>query len=366
MPNALQCPMVFTQNRKHPGMEAWKPFEGEEYVVFIDESFYKFFDFANEDGNFVHGAVGLPTSRYGEFRRSLASAAHEYFEAFQRLKGTRPKEIKSADLYKVDFAERRRVVLKIRAAMEANGGFIAGFYTGNRGYVMEAIRLDLIHEDGIFAVPDDHTNLYAAKAKTLNLESIGPGQSALISKLLFLPVLAVSYFLTKLGSSFRVVYDPRQKDEDNAVKGSVEGLMASLKNLDKIGIKSRFMGLESSKASHEEFGLQIADLVAGEVRRFFRFNPDLLTCGSDLTLLKFEHQEGETALLGELDGKLYKKGRKLPIPPAVLKKALQPTADCLLPYLRKSLAAGLVTCITEHGIERDVALFDNCFLDICD
>src|SRR5205807_3206273 len=107
------------------------------------------------------------------------------------------------------------------------------------------------------------------------------------------PVMAFVYFLTAFKCDFRVVYDPRNTDEDMAVKNSIEGLMASIRNAEKLGIRSTFLGLTIDTPSHVEVGLQVADLVAGEVRRFFRFNPDLLTSGSDLTLITFEHQDGE-------------------------------------------------------------------------
>jgi hypothetical protein len=142
--------------------------------------------------------------------------------------------------------------------------------------------------------------------------------------------------------------------------------MLKVMKAEKLGINSRFLGLEIGKSSHEEFGLQIADLVAGEVRRFFRFNPDLLTHGSGLGLITFRHQEGEVATVEEIDGVLHKKGRRVQIPPYLLRQALTSNLNCGFPYLRNLLGSGMVTCITEFGTERDVAPFDGCFLDVCD
>lgn len=106
-----------------------------------------------------------------------------------------------------------------------------------------------------------------------------------------------------------------------------------------------------------------ASSVAGEVRRFFRFNPpDLLTSGSDLNLITFEYQDGEEALIDHFG----KKGKQVPIPPPLLKQVLTLNEECALPYFRNLLAAGLVTCITEYGVERDVALFEEQFWDLCD
>jgi hypothetical protein len=243
---------------KVPGRYIWRPFEGQEYTVFVDESFYKFFDFAHDDGNFVHGAVGLPTSRYGYFTEELAPEVDEYKAAYQKFKGTQPDELKSTDLYRVPFPIRQRLMMKLNDALSANGGFIAGFYTSNRGLVMEDIREGLIGH-GIIGVPQDHTHLYNEAVIKLNTAATGPGESALISSILSLPVMAMACFFSVLGCSFRVVYDPRQKDEDTAVKTSVEALMSVLTSAQtRLGIAVTFSGLEIDKRSHEETGLQIA------------------------------------------------------------------------------------------------------------
>lgn len=344
----------------------WQRHTGSEYTVFIDESFYKFFDFSHRDGNFVHGAVGLPTTRYEDFKDAVAPAVGEFKAVFRNTRGLEPRELKSSELYQTAFNSRRRLILTLNGALLANGGFIAGFYTSNRGYVMEKIREDLISEDGVTAVPADHTQLYEAKVTKLNERASGPGKSALISELLFLPIVGIANFFSTFECSFRVAYDPRQAEEDAAVKTAIEDVMGKVMAAEKLGIRSKFLGLEIGKPSHEEFGLQVADLVAGEVRRFFRFNPDLLTLGSGLDLITFEYQDGEEAHLEEIDGQLEKKGRRVPIPRTILKKALTPDEHCALPYLRRLLAAGLVTCVTEFGVERDVALFEQCFLDLCD
>jgi hypothetical protein len=142
--------------------------------------------------------------------------------------------------------------------------------------------------------------------------------------------------------------------------------MSAVAKAEQLGIRSKFLGLEIQRQSHEEFGLQVADLVAGEVRRFFRYNPELLTYGSALNLITFEVQAGEETMLADVDGTLHKKGRQVRIPAHLIKKAITATEDCALPYLRKLLASGLVTCITEFGTERDVALFEGYFMDLCD
>jgi hypothetical protein len=355
---------VSSRPKNIPGRALWQPYAGKEYTVFVDESFFKFFDFTHADGNFVHGTVGVPTERYEDFTVAMRPAVDDYRRAVREATGVEPTELKSSDLYKQPFPVRRRLVLSLNAALAAHGGFVTGFYTSNRGYVMEAIRESL--EDGTTTVPEEHAGLFTEKAKKLNEAESGPGKSDLLGKLLFLPVAATAYFFNDLECPFRMVYDPRDEREDVAVKNTIEKLMAMVMKTEKLGIKSTFLGLEIDKRSHEEFGLQIADIVAGEVRRYFRFNPDLLTHGSGLDLITFEIQDGEVATVEEIDGALHKKGRQVQIPTFLLKKAMKASEDCALPYLRNLLGSGLITCITEFGTERDVALFDGCFLDLCD
>lgn len=258
------------------------------------------------------------------------------------------------------------MLLRIRDAISAHGGFVAGFYTSNRGYVMEKIRVDAVFEGNKKAIPEDHSALYEAKIAQLEREMNGPGQSDLLSSLLSLPMFVFAHFLNSSQCPFVVVCDPRQGDEDFAVKSTIEGLMKVFDNPNVTGVFSRFVSLESQIASHNSVGLQIADILAGESRRFFRFNSELLTYGSGLDLIDFEIREGEEPLLDYRDGRDFKKGRRVRIPPQLLRRSLTPRADTAFGYFRNLLAAGLVTCVTEFGTERDVAIFQGAFLDMCD
>jgi hypothetical protein len=172
----------------------------------------------------VHGAFGLPRSRYEDFKGVITAVVEEFKRDLRQAVAVEPRELKSGDLYKLPFNLRRRLMLKLTAALSTNGGFIAGFYTSNRGYVIEKIRERLISEDGVTAVPADHAQLYEAMVAKLDQRALRPGVSALISELLFLPVVGIANFLSAFECSFRVVYDPRQHDEDVAVTSLIGGV----------------------------------------------------------------------------------------------------------------------------------------------
>lgn len=350
---------VLPQGRRIP-----EEFVGQEYTVFVDESFYRFFDFRQVDGNFAHGVVGLPSRRIKDFELAVVPTIERFYVEFHAASGTRPRELKSTDIYRLAFPARRRFFLRIRDALSNHGGFVAGFYTSNRGYIMEKIREDSVGQ--LKAIPEDHQYLYDAKVAQLEGQMTGPGQSDLIADLLFLPIIVFAHFLNSSQSPFKVICDPRQEHEDTAVKDTIEGMMKALKNPEITGVNSKLISLDAQTASHDSIGLQIADIVAGEVRRFFRYNSELLTEGSGLELIDFEFHEGEDALLDYRFGRVFKKGRRVTIPPRLLRRSLSPRPDTALGYFRNLLAAGLVTCVTEFGTERDVAIFEGNFLDISD
>jgi hypothetical protein len=90
-----------------PGRQIWERHSNREYLIFVDESFYRFFGFADEDGNFCHSAVGVPSDAYARLQELLDSAVDAYRHHVQRSLGAVPNEIK--------FAEFRTLPIRFRA-----------------------------------------------------------------------------------------------------------------------------------------------------------------------------------------------------------------------------------------------------------
>lgn len=346
-----------------PGRESWERFRGEKYVVFVDESFYRFFDFSHVDGNFVHGAVGLPESRYAAFKDRFAPLLEQYFAKCDQALRPKSIELKHTDFKRLPFPFRRKLLLTLNGMLDANGGFIAGFFTSNKGVVMEKIREDLL--DTAKSVPENYGDLYDEKVKSLNAREVGPGRSAQIVDLLLLPISAVGNMLAAFDSRFRIVYDPRHPDEDQAVVKATDGYKQIFENMPSALCVIPFDGIEADATSESELGLQIADLVAGQVRDFFRSNAELLSYGSGLELVTSDSDE-PLEEWKELEGRRFKRGRIVTIPPHIQKRYLNATEDCTLPYLRKVIASGCLTCITEFGQQRLIRLFQGNALDQCD
>ncbi len=165
-----------------------------------------------------------------------------------------------------------------------------------------------------------------------------------------------------------MIYDPRQPAEDQAVKIQAEDYMGILSRPEvqkMMGLSAGGMGLEVSRSSDQELGLQIADIVAGEVRRFFRVNHELLTWGSSLKLVSADSEDELEAVIS-MNGSIFKSGRFIRTPSKIQKGYFKANEQVFLPYLRNSIMSGSLCCFTDFGQERIVRLFQGLLFDLCD
>ena len=253
--------------------------------MFVDESFRGFFEF-EERGYFVHAAVGIPESQY----ETLKSAVAPVFEDYRRLTSAGQREIKHTEFKRLAYRDRRRLAMRIRDAFKAHGVFINVFYSPLRSFVLERVRTRLFLDEQR-EIPVDFKALYEEAAEHLKTEALGPGQSGLIQKLLLLPISGVANMLATFGSSFTVIYDPREKREDKAVIAAIDGVLAAFLNLKDKGVEMRWdlhdfvKGFVHDRRSEDEIGLQMADLMAGETRAFFDANPEQMEFAASRKLI---------------------------------------------------------------------------------
>lgn len=347
-----------------PNLKRWSEYSGEQYYVFIDESFFRFFDFKHPDGNFVHGAFGIPAMEYAAFVSDIQPLLQEYYSKVPSRYRVTPPEFKSATFYRLDQAFRHKFAETLAATIRKKGGFVAGFFTSNRGFIMREIREDLPHSET--EVPSDFAALYDSTVDAMNAEYTGGRQAELVSWLIRQPTSAIAQFLTSFECKFTIVYDPRQKDEDAAVKADTEDFMNTLNRFAEIGMKpGTCIGFRSDKYSHEETGLQIADFVAGEVRRYFRYKPQLLSHEATLKLITPTSVEDIMGYV-ELGGNTMKMGRFIRLPQQLQTLALKPSDDVLLPYLKNVIASGTLSGVTEYGNLRLIHLFQGMVCDLLD
>lgn len=242
-----------------PGRPLWEAHRGQPYLVFVDESFYEFFGFNHRDGNFCHAAVGVPAVNYEPLQRQLARLLRAYHRRARQLLGHVPNEIKSSTLRRLPLRFQASFARETTHALAELGGFVAGFYTPTAGLIMERVRENLI--DVADEVPPDHGNLYEAARQELLAAVGGPGQSTLITNLLFLPISAVKFMLGSFDCEFQILYDPRQGDEDRAVRDEIgTGMNMLLGMPDPLRQPNNYLGMVIDRRSEDELGLQLGTL----------------------------------------------------------------------------------------------------------
>ena len=313
--------------------------------------------------NLHHGLVGIPEKEYEHFARGLAAVFAIYESYVVGDSGLHLREFKFEDFRRMDRPQREDIALRVSKLMKMYGAFFVGFYTHVAGVVMEHVRSELVGQ--ATAVPEDHQNLYQDAATELRELLQGVGQSAVIARILRFPVLATANFLTYFGCKFKVLCDPREGKEDKAVQQAIDDLMKEHFARAAPEEAASYLGMDNSRQSHDERGLQIADLLAGEVRSFFESHAPLLTIGSSLVLID-GHSREEMEWWEAPAGVFQKLGRLQKIPSDVRPVLERADGTNCIPLYRHSLAAGLLTCYTDLGQPRHIEVFEGNFFEQTD
>lgn len=346
-----------------PGRQIWEGHRNREYLVFLDESFHRFFGFDAAEGNFCHAALGVPRDNYSQLQAMLGPLVQAYNRQAQRVIGQSPAEIKFSVLRNLPLNFRLRFTREFVRSLAETSGFVAGFYSSTRGVVMERVRTNLL--DGADEVPDDHAALYNAARAELLAQFQGVGQSQLITQLLLTPFSAFSALLRSFECTFRVRYDPRQGNEDQVVRDALADYMCCLVRVPELfGDDTGYRGMEINIRSHDDLGLQLADVVAGEVREFFRSNPAPLTESATLRLIKPGSDEPLQKFI-EINT-LFKNGVLSPMSPELARKLVRRNSANIISYYYPLLSAGMLTCVTDTGQLRDLEIPTRLISDLLD
>lgn len=217
--------------------------------------------------------------------------------------------------------------------------------------------------DTMDAVPVDHADLYATAAAELREELTGPGAAGVLARFLSYPVGAVSNMLAFFDCRFRLYFDPREASEDRAVEVELQDFMrASQAVFSNLG--DRYLGATYDRSSQDELGLQLADIVAGEVRHFFQANPQLTSLNSSLALIT-ERSIEPVQVLAEMHGRPWKTGalHVMPSPVANCFSRPDPHRRHVLPLFRNLLASGSLSCYAKYGHPRQLMPFERAIFD---
>lgn len=346
-----------------PATRIVENYRDQKYLIFIDESFRSFFGLKYPNGYLCYAAVGIPESEYNLIKKPLAKVFDEYETLVVGSSGVSLKEFKHEDFRKLSLAERIPISTKLSKILKMHGVFIVGFFTHTRGVVMERVRVDAV--GSLPELPVDHQALYSKAVDELNEELQGTGQSEAIAKILQISLASMAHFLEYFNCSFQILCDPREAKEDKAVQNAVDWFVRNA--LARVAPKEAalYLGMDNTRPSHTEVGLQLADLITGEVRSFFEENADLLVSGCTNKLITSSSRE-EMEWWETVQGIFFKQGAVANMP-----RQLHPafetmqTTSCLYLY-RYLLAAGILTCYTDFGNPRHIEFFEKYFFDQTD
>jgi hypothetical protein len=342
---------------------AIKNHKNETYLVFMDETFRAFFGLERPQGYLCYAAVGIPEKEYEYVKRSLARIFDEYERYVVGDSGNHLQEFKFEEFKKLPREKREGLASQIGKTIKLAGGFVMGFYTRVAGIVMERVRTNLIGDADV--VPNDHKALYDEAAAELRMELEGVGQSQAIAHILRVPLSAMAHFLESSGCKFHVLCDPRESKEDKAVQLSIDDYVRNHFGRALPKEAGLYLGLDNTRPSHTEIGLQLADMLAGEVRSLFEAHPGLVTENSRLEIVSSSSREDvewwETSF-----GIHQKLGHLIRMPDYLVRAVERADGTNCLALYRHSLASGLLTCFTDLGQPRHIEVFEGNFFQQLD
>jgi hypothetical protein len=348
--------------------DIWRRYARQEYTVFVDESFSRLLRMSIADsryGYFSYGGVGVPTSEYASLRIAIAPILGDYL----KLVPGGETEFKHSEFKRIPYDARSALAERLGRALCAHGAFVSGFYTPGQSFVMEQVRDAVMYEEGL---PDDTTALSEAAVEELRGRYYAQAEkSELLTALLTLPVSAWANMLAAFDCPFRVIYDPRERQEDLSVKARIEGLKEVMERMSP-AIKGLFLGLDVGSRSETEPGLQLADLVAGETREFHAAFPEMMSHGATRKIISQESAEEFEAMdILQMEGvppMPYKVGAMTEMTEAMIARFAQPDPQgrTVMHQFSPLLVSGSLTGYSTTGNPRHVMPFIAGILDQCD
>ena len=349
--------------RNCPSRPLWESRRGQVYLVFIDETFWQFFELRTQ-GYFCHAAVGLPESEYAAVQKATTPIFERYCELL-----VPQGEFKHTEFKRIDVKSRLSLAKRIHDVLHAHGGFISTFYTPTHSFLMERVRVNLVLAGGNASLPNDPAclrHLVKDAAAEVKAERTGPGMSAILTQLLQTPVSTLLNFAEAIDISLKVVYDPRERKENKAVKTGIQRVAAAAERLN-LAAARRLLDVDITSPSEHEVGLQYADLAAGETRAFFHGNPELRRLGASPNLITPTSDE-PIQIIAVSNGTPYKFGAATRMPTALQDRFFRadPTGRTVFPQFTDLLLSGTLTCFSVQGTPRHILPYDQLLVDQLD
>jgi hypothetical protein len=325
---------------------------GGPRTVYIDESFFKWFNFQSPEANLCYAALSVPT----KYIRALG-----YFEKDVRLyvtnelaiKHLTPKdhqEIKYHDIALLDINGIEHVGNMISTFLGKVGGSVFGLFVPASNYFNYLVRNDFYDDRGaILTMSDDERNQRLEQCKADLKEKWGQEafKCGYIKELYkTLTGFVLHYHAKSLDTHFNIVYDSRSPDEDKILNDGLTPFFSLQANVFN-GIDKYYDGYRTASSANES-GLRVVDWIVGAIRNYFYTNLDLVGANSHFDILSAKMNNGMWE--GGMHGPFY--ADQLPVD--VFDKMKKRGKGCLMSHIMDCFAENLLSYYAINGEARHI------------
>ena len=324
-------------------------------VVFVDESFFKWFGLPDDEGNFCYAAVSVPSASMAQMDQFTAALERTLIRFWESDTGQsfRGGEVKSKLIYELSTEHKRAIAAKLAYFLAKNGGSLFVFFTTSRGLIHNLLRDKYYDEygkvyDDFLSDPDQEMS--AVRDELLAAWKVNPCNVALLQPMYEKLVSFIWTYHKELGERFTIQYDPREASEDrilnNNMVDAVRMYDKAVQALHEPGIPNALACIDSSIPSSDCPGLRLADFVATDARRLFRAVPGLLEDASEKRILSAKANPQMTIIGGRAP--FYRRVLAAPTMDAMA------GCDLLFPHIRSHFARSFVSCHAKYGEARHI------------
>lgn len=342
-----------------------------DYITYIDESFFRWFDWENEDhAYFCHAAITVPTTKSYDLKLFVNNLKEDIIKYYQEEYNTKIEntEIKyNPYIRKLSKNKKALLAQKISYFFEKNKCYCFCFYSSRNALICHYVR-DKYYDINI-PLLQKITNYKQEEENILNyfktLKKNAKRRSGELHKLLDSYIKLTQYILNfhvGIKKTFAIQYDSRQAKEDQRLNKHASELI-KLTTEHFLKEKSVYIGFDNSQRSENCPGLMLADFVAGDISHLFKKHQSLLEFNSKFEIL---HADNPNNIIIAPFSPLG----ILPFRESILERnivtAILQDQDLLFAKLYKHFANKTISCYAKYGEARHIILENNIILDLAD
>lgn len=253
---------------------------GEHLHVFIDESYTPEFP-RKRGGGLAYGALIVPEREIGSIEEGVANILQSTY------RGSRPEELKYNKVKDNPSRLEKIGSMLVELLGKIRDAKLIVLYVPQEGFWSEQERSIKAVAEYESTVPDDNElkNVYSD-------ESFQKAMRNAVSKLAQTVAACIAQHIASRNSTATIYFDPRTKVIDAELRAELGNFLPNMpvnvpffrqgdsiltippsSSMERFGNRASF---RTDTPSKESAGLQIADFIAGDLRRFFEENPKLL------------------------------------------------------------------------------------------